>query len=92
MGQVLGGMVSYNASGNPWVPRFIKAIDTEKCLGCGRCYKICGRGVLMLKEFEDDEDGRMVMGLVKPGECIGCEACQRACPKKCFSHAERIPA
>ncbi|MDA8098945.1 MAG: 4Fe-4S binding protein, partial [Nitrospiraceae bacterium] len=28
--------------GKSWTPRFVDAIDQEKCIGCGRCYKVCG--------------------------------------------------
>jgi len=24
-----------------WTPRFVKAVDDNKCIGCGRCMKIC---------------------------------------------------
>jgi NAD-dependent dihydropyrimidine dehydrogenase PreA subunit len=29
-----------------------------------------------------------VMSVVNPGNCIGCEACSRACTKKCHLHIE----
>jgi Nif-specific ferredoxin III len=79
-----------------WEPRFVKEINYETCLGCGRCYKVCGRDVLILQpmnEFgkfidEDDDDDieRQVMTIANPEKCIGCEACARICPKKCHTH------
>jgi Nif-specific ferredoxin III len=79
--------------GSEWVPKFILAIDVEKCIGCGRCYKACGRDVLALieKPFEGDDDfgddmGNKVMSIMSRGDCIGCGACGRACTKKCHSY------
>ncbi|NJN48298.1 MAG: ferredoxin III, nif-specific [Candidatus Competibacteraceae bacterium] len=40
-------------------------------------------------DFDDDEDDsdNSFMTLSNPMDCIGCEACSRVCPKKCFTHA-----
>ncbi len=48
--------------GKDWTPTFIEAIDHEKCIGCGRCYKVCSRSVLGPLDLEDEETGstRMV--------------------------------
>ena len=44
--------------GRSWTPRYVEAIDQEHCIGCGRCYKACGRSVLALveKPFAADDD------------------------------------
>ncbi len=89
-------IVSYTRAGEPWTPRFLESIDIEKCLGCGRCYKVCGREVLELieKPFEEEEDefgddmGNKVMSVVNRDNCIGCEACAKACTRKCHIHIE----
>ncbi|MBD2577806.1 ferredoxin III, nif-specific [Oscillatoria sp. FACHB-1406] len=80
-----------------WIPQFIQDIDITKCLGCGRCFKVCGRNVLTLKalnedgEFVEDEDDdeieRKVMTVANQQYCIGCQACLRICPKDCHIHA-----
>jgi Nif-specific ferredoxin III len=81
--------------GSPWTPKFIEAIDHEKCIGCGRCFKVCGRGVLELKgisedhELVDADDGeveRMVMTIANAGACIGCNACATVCGKSAQTH------
>lgn len=86
--------------GIPWIPAFVVALDVIKCIGCGRCYKVCPRAVFDLAEREleedfdfDDEyddgfsdDTAMVMSLANVMDCIGCEACSRVCPKNCLSH------
>jgi Nif-specific ferredoxin III len=86
--------------GTEYVVEYLMAIDQAKCIGCGRCYKVCGRDVMTLKGVDEDgalvdiDDGddedefeRMVMVLTHPGACIGCGACNRVCPKSCQTHA-----
>ncbi|OLP16686.1 ferredoxin III, nif-specific [Leptolyngbya sp. 'hensonii'] len=80
-----------------WIPQFVTAINQVKCIGCGRCFKACGRDVLELKalnedgEFVEDEEEeeieRKVMTIVNAAVCIGCQACSRVCPKNCYTHA-----
>lgn len=75
--------------GLDWIPRFVQAINPEACIGCGRCYKVCGRDVLTLMEAEldEEENQRMIMSVENPQNCIGCEACAKVCTKKCHTHA-----
>lgn len=51
-------IVSYTRGGKSWTHKFIESIDFERCIGCGRCYKVCGRGVLELidKPFEGEDE------------------------------------
>ncbi len=82
--------------GKTWTPEFAQEIDKDKCIGCGRCYKVCGYNVLTLKaldeegEFVEDEDDdeieRKVMVVEYRDNCIGCKACSRICPKNCYTH------
>lgn len=79
--------------GGEWVPQFVTAIDAQKCIGCGRCYKVCPRNVFTLierssvVEADDDYDDEMqVMSLADEMDCIGCMSCARVCPKQCHSH------
>ena len=89
--------------GRSWIPRFAVAIDKEKCIGCGRCYKVCGRNVMKLTPMdedgnlidevdEDEEYEKQVMVLANQMACVGCEACSRVCPKNCYTHAELVIA
>jgi Nif-specific ferredoxin III len=83
--------------GTTWIPQFVQQINQTKCIGCGRCFKACGRDVLLLRalnedgEFVDEDDGeefeRKVMTINVAANCIGCEACSRVCPKNCYTHA-----
>ena len=86
--------------GGAWVPRFVESIDEEKCIGCGRCFKVCGRDILSLMGIDgegevvpitvdnEDEIDKKVMSIAHPERCIGCEACAKVCPKKCYVHRE----
>ncbi len=88
--------------GRSWVPMFVSSINQEKCIGCGRCFKVCGREVLQLvgigedgdiiplelgEDDDDDEYEKKVMTVAQQINCIGCEACAKICPKKCYTHA-----
>jgi Nif-specific ferredoxin III len=44
--------------GRLWQPEYLVAIDPAKCIGCGRCFKVCGRDVMTLKGI--GEDGEIV--------------------------------
>ena len=82
--------------GRTWHPSYLLGIDHETCIGCGRCFKVCGNAVMTLKGItedgdvvdldDDDEIERKVMTLADPGACIGCAACSRVCPKNCQKH------
>ena len=87
--------------GLEWKPMYIESINDEECIGCGRCFKVCGRDVLALAGIteadetvilDEDDDGdyeRKVMTVANANLCIGCEACARVCPKNCQVH---VPA
>ncbi|TVQ35197.1 MAG: ferredoxin III, nif-specific [Geminicoccaceae bacterium] len=90
---------AFTRDGTPYEPIYLVAIDPKNCLGCGRCHKVCGRGVMALKgvdedgafvDLDEDDDPedveRMVMVLAQPGACIGCGACARVCTKGCQTH------
>lgn len=90
-------MQSVTRDGRLWQPEFLTAIDDKTCIGCGRCFKVCGRNVMTLKginedgelvdiDDDDDEIERKIMSLVDAGACIGCGACARVCPTDCQTH------
>lgn len=88
-------------SGETWEPKFVQTINENTCIGCGRCFKVCPRGVLELvglndegervhidsDDDEDEEYEKKVMTIAHQALCIGCTACSKICPKKCYTHA-----
>ncbi|MEM5388919.1 ferredoxin III, nif-specific [Paraburkholderia phymatum] len=85
--------------GETWTPAFVSSLDEEKCIGCGRCFRVCSRGVLQLvgvsedgaliplDDDDEEEYQKKVMTIAHPLLCIGCTACAKICPKKCYRHA-----
>lgn len=86
--------------GRIWTPQFATAIDAEKCIGCGRCFKTCAHDVLQLMAVDEegstiaiDEDGededyeKKIMSIAHAENCVGCEACGRNCSKRCITFA-----
>ena len=90
-------------SGETWTPSFVASLDDQKCIGCGRCFKVCSRGVLELvgltedgerisvdvdgDDDDDEEYEKKVMTIAHQELCIGCTACSKICPKKCYTHS-----
>lgn len=77
--------------GTPWLPLYLDSIDQRRCIGCGRCQKVCSQDVLGLLGLSEDGDvveidsedmERMVADVVNPGKCIGCNACGKVCGAK----------
>jgi len=91
-------MSTATRDGRNWTPDYLVSIDPKKCIGCGRCFKVCGRDVMRLKglndegelidlDDEDEEVEKKVMVMNDEGACIGCGACARVCPTNCQTHA-----
>lgn len=75
-----------NYGGSEWIPQFVSELDLEKCIGCGRCVKVCSQGCLGFGNLHDDEDAdRMTARIANRDNCIGCRACGLTCVKKAYS-------
>lgn len=59
--------------------------DTDKCVGCGRCYVSCFDGAHQAITFGEDR---------KPtcdhDKCVGCHLCALVCPVKAISKGEVV--
>lgn len=95
----MASITGLTRGGISWTPSFVYALNQTKCIGCGRCYKVCPRNAFELVDRDDldlgddddfddefEEAPGMVMNLKDALDCIGCEACSRVCPKNCLSH------
>ena len=60
-------------------PRF----DTEKCIGCGRCYISCQDGGHQAIRFEDR------VPRLDGSKCVGCHLCRLVCPEGAISSAKK---
>jgi Nif-specific ferredoxin III len=89
-------MTQSTRDGRVWEPQYLQGIDPKVCIGCGRCFKVCARGVMTLKGVDedgafvdlddDDEIERKVMMMQDDGNCVGCGACARVCPTNAQTH------
>ncbi|HSD36010.1 MAG TPA: ferredoxin III, nif-specific [Rhodocyclaceae bacterium] len=88
-------------SGAVWTPKFVSQLNQQTCIGCARCVKVCANNVLELAGLnedgelivvdpdsdEDEEYEKKVMTIAHKENCVGCQACSKVCPKKCYTHA-----
>ncbi|MDT8446611.1 MAG: ferredoxin III, nif-specific [bacterium] len=93
----MSDVLAVRKNGESYIPEYVSSLNADECIGCGRCFKVCGQGVFDLVDradlaTDDDDDdyedeGTMVMTLANDGNCIGCKACGRVCPKGCHAFA-----
>jgi 2-oxoacid:acceptor oxidoreductase delta subunit (pyruvate/2-ketoisovalerate family) len=50
---------------------FKPKVDKKKCIGCGRCEKVCPEGVITIKESK---------AKINYSYCKGCGLCAAECP------------
>lgn len=48
-------------------------LNTEKCIGCGMCIKVCPHQVFKIKDKK--------AAIVNHDRCMECGACSRNCPE-----------
>ena len=61
----------------------ISKVDTELCVGCGACEKVCPYGAISLIEVLLEKQGisyKARKSGVNPALCKGCGACAMSCP------------
>ena len=80
------------ASGELWIPAFVRYVDPEKCIGCGLCVKVCMGECYEIREVRPRKLAVAVNGrtkvvevrrqafVVRPGNCYGDCHCHKVCP------------
>ncbi|GAB4252277.1 ferredoxin family protein [Deferrisoma sp.] len=62
--------------GSPWIPMYVQEVESEKCLGCGKCVAVCLGGCYEMVEVSGETKARVV----NPGNCMGDCHCHKVCP------------
>ena len=65
------GKMEMHSAGKPYV-------ETERCIGCGRCIKICAHDAPVIKDKK---------ATINQDKCVGCGRCIGVCPKDAVSPA-----
>ena len=60
-------------------------IDSEKCIGCGRCYISCMDGGHQAITFGEDRKPHVV-----GNKCVGCHLCRLVCPTGAIGVSKRV--
>ena len=73
----------------PMVPvattNYLPHINEEKCIGCGKCAKVCP---ILTIELKQKREGRGVAE-INTDICLGCGVCVRNCPEKAIELKRR---
>lgn len=92
--------------GSPYMPLYLTDINTETCIGCGRCFKVCPQGVMALygvnddgdilgivtDDDDDDFDGDLNRKIMKVENAGACIGCN-ACARVCPKNCQtHVPA
>jgi formate hydrogenlyase subunit 6/NADH:ubiquinone oxidoreductase subunit I len=60
---------------------YIPKVSTEKCIGCGKCEKVCPILAISMENSGDDAAAKR-HAKVDEEICLGCGVCARNCPTK----------
>lgn len=69
----------------------VAVIREEKCISCGKCYRLCPAGALSYKKasaLQAEGDIKLVAN-AEPGKCLGCGLCLDSCPTKAIYFVNR---
>lgn len=64
---------------------YIPKVSMEKCIGCGKCAKVCP---VLAIAMEEDENGKK-RAIINEEICLGCGVCARNCKPKAIELKRR---
>lgn len=67
---------------------YLPDVQQEKCIGCGKCARVCPVDALSMQTLRMGERQRLV-AKVDEQLCLGCAVCVRNCPKHCIQLTTR---
>lgn len=59
-----------------WIPEYAEYVDTERCVGCGMCVRMCFNRVYEMQVI----NGKEVAAVVNAEACFGDCHCHTICP------------
>lgn len=66
---------------------YIPKIRQDKCVGCGKCEKVCP---ILAIEQKTAADSKKKLAVVDTEICLGCGVCARNCPVKAIEMERRL--
>ena len=67
---------------------YIPKVHTDKCVGCGKCAKVCPILAISMKEGQAEGDSKK-HPVIDSEICLGCGVCARNCPTKAIELEKR---